>query len=74
MPRHEQQFTLLFGVDQGPGIVDGAGIRIDVLRQDLWVLEQEGYITGSWNMDPEVPVPRGSALAHSRTEARMIDG
>ena len=57
VPRHEQQFTLLSGPDQGPAYVVGAGVRIEVLREDVWALDRYDYVSGQWYMDSETPVP-----------------
>ena len=57
VPRVEQEFTLLPGADQGPAVVVGAGVHLQVLRNDIWTLDQAGFLIGQWNMSTDVPVP-----------------
>jgi hypothetical protein len=56
VPRYEQQFRLMSFEGMGTGrqdYIEGAGLseRIRVLGDDVWHLDQEGFLVAQWNVD-----------------------
>jgi hypothetical protein len=57
LPRHAQELTLISGTDQEPGelVLTSDGKMIRALRSDIWQMENQGFVSGQWNISPTVP-------------------
>ena len=65
LPRHAQELTLISGTDQEPGelVLTSDGKMIRALRSDIWQLDNEGLVSGQWNISDAVSVPFGLTKA-----------